>query len=358
MSPEQAKGREADTRSDVWAFGVVLYEMLTGQRPFDGDDMTEVLGAIVRLEPNWERLPADVQTPVRTLLQQCLLKDRRGRVANISTARFVLEHSPQLVTARHLSPAALHTRPKWRRAVPWVVAAATVGLVLGTQALVAPKVPAAAVGRFTVVLDSELAVSPTTRVGGMLAITPDGTELIYAANGQLYLRPLAKVAAHAIPGYPSTAGTPSYPAVAHDGQAIAFWSAADRLVRHIPVVGGTPTAVGQVEGVTGIHWDASGIIVSASDRIVRFSRYRRDSRNARHGGGWRDALCSADAAWRTRSLLQRLRRGQFRFLEGRCARFRDGRSHQREGECRRRRPLHSDRASGLCHRRRCVRRTL
>ena len=67
MAPEQAKGREADKRSDIWAFGCVLYEMLTGRRPFDGEDMTDVLGAVVRLEPRWEALPSDVPAPVRTL---------------------------------------------------------------------------------------------------------------------------------------------------------------------------------------------------------------------------------------------------------------------------------------------------
>ena len=91
MSPEQAKGREADRRSDIWAFGVVLYEMLTGRRAFDGEDMAEVLGAVVRLEPNWDALPADVPPPVRTLLQSCLVKDRGRRVADISTALFVLD---------------------------------------------------------------------------------------------------------------------------------------------------------------------------------------------------------------------------------------------------------------------------
>ena len=97
MSPEQAKGREADKRSDIWAFGCVLYEMLTGRRAFDGDDMTEVLGAVVRAEPDWAALPSDVPQPVRTLLQQ-LSRQGSSRVAwrTSSTALFVFENAAGL----------------------------------------------------------------------------------------------------------------------------------------------------------------------------------------------------------------------------------------------------------------------
>ena len=96
MSPEQARGKTVDRRADIWAFGVVLFEMLTGRRAFDGEDMTDVLGAVVRLEPQWEALPSDVPLPIRTLLQSCLVKDPRRRVADISTALFVLDKSAVL----------------------------------------------------------------------------------------------------------------------------------------------------------------------------------------------------------------------------------------------------------------------
>jgi serine/threonine protein kinase len=93
MAPEQARGKTVDKRADIWAFGAVLFEMLTGKRPFDGEDMTEVLGAVVRLEPPWETLPSDVPPLVRTLLQSCLVKDPRRRGADISTALFALDKS-------------------------------------------------------------------------------------------------------------------------------------------------------------------------------------------------------------------------------------------------------------------------
>ena len=98
MSPEQARGKTVDRRADIWAFGTVLFEMLSGVRPFDGEDMTEVLGAVVRLEPQWGALPSDVPPPIRTLLQSCLVKDPRRRVADISTVLFVLDKIESLTS--------------------------------------------------------------------------------------------------------------------------------------------------------------------------------------------------------------------------------------------------------------------
>ena len=90
MSPEQAKGRAADKRIDVWAHGCVLYEMLTGKRAFEGEDVSDTLAAVLRADPDWNALPPDVPASVRTLIERCLEKDRRKRVADVSTALFVL----------------------------------------------------------------------------------------------------------------------------------------------------------------------------------------------------------------------------------------------------------------------------
>ena len=97
MSPEQAKGREADERSDVWGFGCVLYETLTGQRAFDGEDMSDTLASVLKSEPDWAALPADVPPPIRTLIQRCLVKDPKARVASISIARFVIAEARSLM---------------------------------------------------------------------------------------------------------------------------------------------------------------------------------------------------------------------------------------------------------------------
>ena len=118
MAPEQAKGQPADKRSDIWAFGCVLYEMLTGLRLFHGEDATDVLGAVVRLEPKWDAIPSGVPHAVGTLLRGCLIKDRRGRVGDISTALFVLEQATSLAAPVGAAPVAPSPRtPLWRRVV-------------------------------------------------------------------------------------------------------------------------------------------------------------------------------------------------------------------------------------------------
>src|SRR5256712_173440 len=105
MAPEQAKGRAADTRSDVWAFGCVLYEMLTGRRAFDGEDISDTLAAVLRGEPDWSALPADAPPHPRTIGKTCLPKDRKARIPDISTARFLLDEAVALGPAPLGTPA-------------------------------------------------------------------------------------------------------------------------------------------------------------------------------------------------------------------------------------------------------------
>ena len=98
MAPEQAKGREADKRSDIWAFGCVLYEMLTGQQPFAGDDVSDTLANVLKREPDFSVLPAGVPPAIRALVQRCLVKDRRQRIADIGVAQFLLTEPAGLTT--------------------------------------------------------------------------------------------------------------------------------------------------------------------------------------------------------------------------------------------------------------------
>ena len=173
MSPEQAKGREADKRSDIWAFGCVLYEMLTGRRAFDGEDLTDVLGAVVRLEPNWAALPSDVPPAIRTLLQQCLIKDRRARIGDIAAAIFVLDHQASGVPTSETSAVPLPRRLLWRRLVAVTAGALVVGIAVGGSVWFVMRPVPALVERFTMNPDGSAAL--TVGVERSLAITPDGT---------------------------------------------------------------------------------------------------------------------------------------------------------------------------------------
>ena len=154
MSPEQAKGRAADKRSDIWAFGCVLYEMLTGNRAFDGDDVSDTLAAVLRGEPDWTGIPADVSLPVRTLVQGCLEKNRTVRPSDIAVARFVLTHTTKLTDT--ISPP--HVLPPVPSALRRYVMPMAVGVAL-TAAVASiawwrlkPEVPERAVARFAIAL--------------------------------------------------------------------------------------------------------------------------------------------------------------------------------------------------------------
>src|SRR5262245_56717954 len=144
MSPEQARGKVVDKRTDVWAFGCVLYEMLTGQRAFDGEDATDTIASIVRGSPDWSALPADLSPGIRLLVQRCLEKDRRQRIGDISTALFLMREATNFAPPPDAgSGAVAPTRRLWRR-VGYLAAAILAAAVLsgiGTWVAVRPDPP-------------------------------------------------------------------------------------------------------------------------------------------------------------------------------------------------------------------------
>jgi serine/threonine protein kinase len=133
MSPEQARGRAVDKRTDIWAFGAVLYEMLTGQRAFPGDDVPEVLASVLAREPDWTRLPESLPQSVTMVIRRCLQRDRKQRMRDIGDASLALAGAFSADDVP-LAPPRSDSRPAWRRAWPAVAAAALAALVTGLVA--------------------------------------------------------------------------------------------------------------------------------------------------------------------------------------------------------------------------------
>jgi Tol biopolymer transport system component len=272
MSPEQAKGREADRRSDIWGFGCVLYEMLTGRRAFDGEDMTEILGAVVRLEPDWAAVPSTLAPAVHTLLQACLAKDRRQRVADMSTVLFVLENATYLTTghteAEHARvDSARGGRPVWRD----LATVGTVALVIGAGASAwhFRGSPAAATTDPQPVRLSLLPPPGVTLAPGVNQIvpvvSPDGRRLAFSASRpgeavRLWVRSLDTLDAQPVPGTDNARG----PFWSPDGRTLAFF--ADEKLKAIDVAGGLVRTVCEVSndsGTPGASWSRAGTIVFA-----------------------------------------------------------------------------------------------
>src|SRR5687767_10973933 len=264
MSPEQARGRVVDKRTDVWAFGAVLYEMLTGVRAFDGEDVTEMMASVVKSTPNWAALPADTPPHVATLIQRCLEKDRNARIGDIAVARFLLsEHAP--VSAA--SPVLTHTpaaAPRSRERLSWALRTAAIGTVGALLASLAiSSLPSR---RQTAAIDVarlQMSVAPAEQFPGShstylrpahtaMALSPDGRQVVFAGrNGaviQLYMRALAVAAAKPVPGTEGAAA----PFFSPNGDWLGFW--AGNTLKKVPAAGGPPATIADVSGV---GWGAS-----------------------------------------------------------------------------------------------------
>jgi len=270
MSPEQAKGRPADKRSDIWAFGCVLFEMLTGKRAFDGEDVSETLAAVIKGEPDWNRLPANTPAPVRRLLRRCLEKDRRRRLDSAVALRLEIEES-QLPDARAASPAVSAVQSSsWRRVLVAVAGALLVAAVTSAVWwLFTPRGAVNGVTRFTVPLAEGQEFAPTGR--GIVAISPDGGAVAYAANKRLYVWSMATGTASPVAGSESATEFVNNPTFSPDGQWIAFWDVGTRLIKKVHVKGGTAVEIAESGNPTGMSWNGDDILIGQPGSILRVS---------------------------------------------------------------------------------------
>ena len=285
MSPEQAKGRAVDKRSDVWAFGCVLFEMLTGRGAFEGDDVSDTLAGILRGEPDWSLLPASTPAAVRTLLRRCLEKDRRERLPDIGVARLEIKEALSAPLTDQVAPVSRSRRRVWQS--PAIAAVVASGLVaaggLGVWAALRPS-PASPV-RLTVAAPAGETVG--TALGGSdLAVSSDGRRIAFiggANSPQLYVRGLDQLEPVRLEGL----GGPTSPFISPDGNWIGFFDGAS--LKKVSVNGGPALTIATLPSPGGSgSWSADNTIVFSTLGLGGLFRVPA-------GGGKPEVLTTPDA---------------------------------------------------------------
>jgi serine/threonine-protein kinase len=270
MSPEQARGKAVDRRADIWAFGCVLYEMLAGQRAFDGETVTDVLGAIVHKEPDLARLPPAVPARLRQLLQQCLQKDASRRLQSIGDARVALQE--WLENPKAPEPTMVLAVPAGRPWLPWAAGAvaAVLGLVAGAALFRRPAAEEP-VRRFEINVTKDAVFS---RLGSGLVASPDGRAIAYTTGleGQtqkLVVRPLDRFQETVLVEGEGPTG-PYHPFFSPDGSWIGFVTRGE--LKKISVTGGAPITLATLDRSRGASWGPDGTLVFAPSVFSGLSR--------------------------------------------------------------------------------------
>jgi Tol biopolymer transport system component/predicted Ser/Thr protein kinase len=288
MAPEQARGKVVDQRADVWAFGVVLFEMLTGERPFPGTDITEVLASVLKTDPDWSRLPADVPLSMRRLLRRCLEKDSAKRLSAIADARLELDEPDQPdehdERARTSGATVTATPPASRRswlAVLGVAATAVVLTALAMTALrTAPAVGAAGPTRLSIVPPPGEEFFPDS-TGAV--VSPDGTMIAFVTgnavdrqSNQLWVRRLDGLGATHL----DSADGVALPFWKPDSTRIGFFSGTK--LKTVAATGGRADEVADAPFGRGATWNASDVIVFAGDAGGTLSRVSANGGEVTH----------------------------------------------------------------------------
>ena len=254
MSPEQARGKPVDERADIWAFGCVLYEMLTGRRAFEGSEVADVLAGILTAAPRWDRLPPGLHPRILLLVERCLEKNPRDRYHDIADARVDLQKvvaDPRGGVVRgsaEARPSSVGRRLGWASA-----GLALVAVVAGFTALNLRPPGSRSISRLSYLLpDGESFTEPTR---SLVAVSPDGSSIVYVANNRLYIRPLNAFEATAIRG---ADGSPSAPFFSPDGQSLGYWDSRDAQLKRIAAAGGTAIRLAPVTTFYGGTGELTG----------------------------------------------------------------------------------------------------
>jgi serine/threonine-protein kinase len=272
MSPEQARGRTADKRSDIWAFGCVVFETLTGRRAFEGDDVSVTLASVLKSEPDWTWLSVRSQQALalKRLLARCLTKDAKNRLQSMGDARIEIAEMLSAATEESPMPSTASTdSPLGRRAIPWAVTVAA--FTLASIAGVGWWRVALSVERPLLRLDVDLGANVTLAAlssGSTVIISPDGTRLVYIASSgpgsaRLFSRRLDQAQAAELTG---TEGA-TWPFFSPDGQTVGF--AARNVLNKISADGGLVVALAEVVAFTGGSWSQDGNILVGARGLMR-----------------------------------------------------------------------------------------
>ena len=292
MSPEQARGRSVDRRTDIWAFGCLLFEMLTGRRVFEGETASDVLAAVLRQDADFGALPADTPAGVARLLRRCLVRDPRARLHDAGDARLEIEDAFALPAELPSSPGPPRTAgARARRWLPWLVAAGMAAVAV----ISLRRAPSGAQDPVHLSLTMPEGVSldpdPLTQVQ-LLAVSPDGKRIAFRGRSgdarRIYLRDLSREAAEPVSG--TEGGDDAF--FSPDGEWLGF-VAGDKL-KKVAVRGGTPIALAGASQVRGSAWGDDGTIVFAP--TVNSPLFRVPA-----AGGEPRSLTALDAAARERT---------------------------------------------------------
>jgi serine/threonine-protein kinase len=264
MSPEQARGKAVDQRADIWAFGCLLYEMLTGQPAFGGEDVLVTLARVLDRDTNMSSLPAMISPAVRHTIKLCLEKDPRRRLHAIGDVRLALEGRLESELPRGATSAA--PRTFWRRVWPLAATAVLAGAIVAGALWSAMRPEPGALRRFTHVIPPDHVFRNIGRP--VLAVSPDGRRFAYNTGQGLYVRSMDELEPRLIPGTEEELRGPFF---STDGQSIAYVAGGDELKR-ISISGGAPVVVANVapNSPIGAVWtNDHTLLFGAADGIYR-----------------------------------------------------------------------------------------
>ncbi len=279
MSPEQARGRAVDKRADIWAFGCVLYEMLTGRVAFRGEDVSEILASVIKGDVKLDLLPVNLHPRLREVTVRCLQKDLKRRYRDIADAQFEIEQALSDPGGVLVKPVmAAEPWRKLRTIFPWVAATIVLTAIIAAIAGWKLKPPdPKQVMRFDFDLPRDQEFS--SLLEPVLAVSPDGKQFVYSTTKGLYLRSVDDLTARLISG---SEGITAWPFFSPDGKWIGYFSGADRKLKKIAINGGAPIALCDVALFTGASW--------APDNTIVYGRFPSDIMRISADGGAPESL--------------------------------------------------------------------